>query len=180
MELVGGLPYFSWTPQDYAAKYELEVYENGDLAFSPANKVLSQQTKMSAWAPTKALDAGVYAWRIRRLDAESKAGPWSSGRKFTLSKADTSTVVGVTRTADNLRARGTLTPPLEGLEMTVTLSRRQNRKWVKLGQKTPVVKASGAFSASFKRPKAGDCRVIARFGGDALHKPSKDTVTFRC
>ena len=37
VELVGSLPYFSWTPQDYAAKYELEVYENGDLAFSPAN-----------------------------------------------------------------------------------------------------------------------------------------------
>jgi hypothetical protein len=114
------------------------------------------------------------------LDADNKAGPWSNGRKFTLSKADTTTTVGVTKTAAKVRATGTLTPPLAGLEMSVTLSRRQNGKWVKLGEKSPAVKASGAFNASFPRPKAGACRGIARFGGDALHKASKDTVRFRC
>ena len=180
VELIGGLPYFSWTPQDYAARYALEIYENGDLAFSPANRVITQATKMSAWAPTQSLDAGVYAWRIRRLDADDKPGPWSNGRKFTLSKADTTTTVGVTKTAAKVKATGTLTPPLAGLEMSVTLSRRQNGKWVKLGEKSPAVKASGSFNASFPRPKAGACRVIARFGGDELHKASKDTVQFRC
>jgi len=180
VELIGGLPYFSWTPQDYAAKYELEVYENGDLAFSPANRVISQQTKMSAWAPTKALASGTYAWRIRRLDADNKAGPWSNGRKFTLSKADTTTSIDVTKSSGDIKAAGTLTPPLAGVEMSVTLARRQNGTWVRLGEKTPAVKASGAFNASFRRPKAGACRVTARFEGDASYQASKDTVRFRC
>jgi hypothetical protein len=181
VELIGGLPYFTWTPQDYAAKYELEVYENGDLAFAPANKVLGQQTKMSAWAPTKALDPGVYAWRIRRLDADNKAGPWSDGRRFTLSKEATTTTVGVVKTDAKVKASGTLTPPLADVEMSVTLSRRQNGRWVKIAEKSPVVKAGGGgFSASFARSKRGDCRVIARFAGDDLHEPSKDTATFRC
>ena len=125
VELVGNLPYFTWTPQDYAAKYELEVYENGDLAFSPANKVLSQTTKMSAWAPTKALEPGVFAWRIRRLDADGKQGPWSNGRKFTLSKADTTTTVGVTKTAKKV-AGESAAPLLEGATITVVLPRKQS------------------------------------------------------
>jgi hypothetical protein len=142
--------------------------------------VISQQTKMSAWAPTKALASGTYAWRIRRLDADNKAGPWSNGRKFTLSKADTTTSIDVTKSSGDIKAAGTLTPPLAGVEMSVTLARRQNGTWVKLGEKTPAVKASGAFNASFRRPKAGACRVTARFEGDASYQASKDTVRFRC
>ncbi len=50
-----GVPYFQWTPQAFAATYLIEVYKNGDLLFSPANKVLSTTTKFSAWAPTTSL-----------------------------------------------------------------------------------------------------------------------------
>ena len=180
VELVGNLPYFTWTPQDYAAKYELEVYENGDLAFSPANKVLSQTTKMSAWAPTKALEPGVFAWRIRRLDADGKQGPWSNGRKFTLSKADTTTTVGVTKTASKLKASGTLTPPLEGSAISLVLSRKQSGKWVKVAEKEPSVKAGGGFNTSFARPKSGSCKVVAKFAGTGLYAASKDTTQFPC
>jgi hypothetical protein len=180
VELIGGLPYFSWTPQDYAARYELEVYEHGDLGFSPSNRVITQQTKMAAWAPTRALDAGRYAWRIRRLDADLRPGPWSDGRLFTLSKESTTTTVSVAKTAKRVRASGTLTPPLAGSEMAVTLARREKGKWVKLATKTPSVKVSGAFSTAFRRAARGDCRVIARYEGDDLRKPSKDKAVFRC
>jgi hypothetical protein len=180
VELVANLPYFTWTPQDYAAKYDLEVYENGDLSFTPSNKLLSQQTKMSAWAPTHSLDAGTYAWRIRRLDADNRPGPWSNGRKFTLSKADTSTTVDVTKTSSKIKTHGAITPALPGLEMQVTLSRRQSGHWVKLGEKTPAIKDTGGFSASFQRPASGRCKVVAKFGGDDLHKASSDSVTFAC
>lgn len=180
VELVANLPYFTWTPQDYAAKYELEVYKNGDLTFTPSNKVLSQQTKMAAWAPTKTLAAGTYAWRIRRLDADNRPGPWSNGRTFTLSKADTSTTVDVTKLATKLKANGSITPALPGLEMQVTLSRRQSGHWVKVGVKTPMIKDTGGFSASFKRPSSGHCKIVARFAGDDLHKPSSDSITFGC
>jgi hypothetical protein len=180
VELVGGLPYFSWTPQDYAARYELEVYENGDLGFSPANRVLTQQTKMAAWAPTRSLEAGQYAWRIRRLDADAKRGPWSNGRRFTLSKESTTTTVDVTKTPDRLKVTGTLTPPIAGTEMSVTLSRRQGGEWERLATKTPEVTAGGTFRAGFRRPPRGDCRVIGRYPGSELHETSRAVAMFRC
>jgi hypothetical protein len=82
-----GVPYFQWTPQAFAATYLIEVYKNGDLLFSPANKVLSTTTKFSAWAPTTSLASGDYAWRVRRNDADNRPGPWSVGRTFTLQSA---------------------------------------------------------------------------------------------
>ncbi|OGN81555.1 MAG: hypothetical protein A2X23_13030 [Chloroflexi bacterium GWC2_73_18] len=81
---VTGLPAFRWTPQAYAARYEIEAYKNGDLLFSSSNRVLLAQTKTAAWAPTNALPADTYAWRLRRLDADGRAGPWSDGRTFIL------------------------------------------------------------------------------------------------
>ena len=63
--------------------------------------------------------------------------------------------IDVTKSSGDIKATGTLTPPLAGVEMSVTLARRQNGTWVRLAEKTPAVKASGAFNASFRRPKAG-------------------------
>lgn len=86
-ETVTGVPTFEWDAQNYAASYSIEVYQNADLNFSSGNKVLSATTKYSAWAPTTGLPAGVYAWRVRRIDAGNNAGPWSDGRTFTLAPA---------------------------------------------------------------------------------------------
>jgi hypothetical protein len=85
--IVSGVPFFAWNPQDFAASYTVEVYKNGDTLFAPANKVLTGSTKFSAWAPTTSLPAGVYAWRVRRLDADNRTGPWSAARTFTLQPA---------------------------------------------------------------------------------------------
>jgi hypothetical protein len=82
-----GVPYFQWNPQAFAATYLIEVYKNGDTLFSPANLVLTQTTKFSAWAPTTSLASGDYAWRVRRSDADNRAGPWSAARTFTLQAA---------------------------------------------------------------------------------------------
>lgn len=85
---VDGLPYFRWTPQAFAAKYELQLASNGDTLFSSGNVIISgQQTKLSAWSPTSSLPAGDYAWRVRRLDVQDKPGPWSLPRTFTLQLA---------------------------------------------------------------------------------------------
>ena len=81
---VSGVPYFTWTPQNWAANYVIEIYKNGDLNFSSSNRILQQQTKVSAWSYSGNLPAGVYAWRVQRLDASGNQGPWSTGRTFTL------------------------------------------------------------------------------------------------
>lgn len=180
VRLVSGLPYFRWTPQAYAAQYELEVYRNGDLNFSPTNRVLTQRTKMTAWAPTKALELDVYAWRIRRLDADGKPGPWSNGRRFTLAKSPTTTTVSVTKTADKVEASGKVVPAAPGEVVTVTLLRKEGDRFVRIARKTPTIRSSGAFTTAFARPAPGSCKVTAKYGGDERLKPSSDTVSFRC
>ncbi len=81
---VTGVPYFTWAPQTWAAKYTIEVYKNGDLNFSASNLIFSVTTFIAAWSPTANMPAGVYAWRVQRLDASNRPGPWSTGRTFTL------------------------------------------------------------------------------------------------
>ena len=101
---VTGVPYFTWAPQNWAAKYKIEIYKNADLLFSSANLVSNAggTTAVAAWVPTVALPAGTYAWRVARLDVGNKQGPWSTGRLFTLqpnaptltTPADQATVLG--------------------------------------------------------------------------------------
>jgi hypothetical protein len=84
---VSGVPYFQWTPQNWAAKYTIEVYKNGDLNFATSNRVLNMTTAIAAWSPATALPAGTYAWRVQRVDVSNRVGPWSTGRTFILHPA---------------------------------------------------------------------------------------------
>ena len=81
---VTGVPYFTWVPQNWAARYNIEVYRNGDLNFSESNRIFTQLTALPAYSYTSTLAAGVYAWRVQRVDAQNRQGPWSTGRTFTL------------------------------------------------------------------------------------------------
>jgi hypothetical protein len=81
---VAGVPYLQWTPQAFAATYDVQIAKNGDVNFSSPNQVTLTNTKMSAFAYTDALAAGDYAWRVRRDDADGRAGPWSTGLVFHL------------------------------------------------------------------------------------------------
>ncbi|MDX6206708.1 MAG: large repetitive protein, partial [Frankiales bacterium] len=76
---VKGLQAFSWVPQPYAAKYEIELYKDSGLLFPSANRVASAVVAQASWTPTLALPAGRYDWRVRRLDADARPGPWSPG-----------------------------------------------------------------------------------------------------
>lgn len=72
-------PYFRWTPQTFAASYALEVYRNNDTALSSANRAINATTKNAAYSPSSPLpvSASRYLWRVRRLDADGRVGPWS-------------------------------------------------------------------------------------------------------
>jgi hypothetical protein len=75
---------FRWEPLAYAAKYQVEVYKNGDTTFSSANRVLSGTVEQAAYAPSDVLAASgsPYVWRVRRIDASNRAGGWSSTGSF--------------------------------------------------------------------------------------------------
>ena len=77
-----GVPVFKWAPQPYASSYEIEIYRERDLEFSPVNLVASQITQMTAWAPAAALEPGDYSWRVRGLDVDGQPRSWSDGRAF--------------------------------------------------------------------------------------------------
>lgn len=83
---IPGTTPFEWTPQAFAAGYQVEVYKNDDANFSPANRVLSATVRTAAYTPTDPVPAGNggYTWRVRRLDANNNPGPWQTGaRHFT-------------------------------------------------------------------------------------------------
>ena len=62
----------------------VEVYRNGDLGFSQANRVLSVTTRNAAYAPSTAFpaDSAPYVWRVRRTDPSRNPGPWSATGSF--------------------------------------------------------------------------------------------------
>jgi hypothetical protein len=87
-------PYFQWEAQPHAKSYEVELYKNGDVNFSAGNKVTTTVfgggvTRLPAYAPQSAVPTGTYAWRVRRVDADNLAGPWSTGGVFTLASTPT-------------------------------------------------------------------------------------------
>lgn len=81
---VAGSTPFEWTAQSFASSYTLEVYRNGDTAFSPGNRVLSVTTSATAYAPSTPLPASdtPYVWRVRKTDNSKNPGPWSPPASF--------------------------------------------------------------------------------------------------
>ena len=89
-----------------------------------------------------------------------------------------------------LRVHGRLSPAHPGKAMVVTLARKRNGAWVRMGVRTPVLRGrsdlshdritDSGFSAQFPRPNAGRCRIVARFPGDNDHGPSQLTKLFGC
>jgi hypothetical protein len=68
-----------WKPLLYAASYDVEVYKNADTTASPANKVAGGNVKQVAFSFANPLapSATPYTWRVRRVDAKGRPGPWS-------------------------------------------------------------------------------------------------------
>ena len=79
-QAVSGAAPLRWSPLAYAASYDVEVYKNGDVIGSPANRVVvgnSKQVAFSLALPLEVSDTP-YTWRVRPVDAKNRPGPWSS------------------------------------------------------------------------------------------------------
>jgi hypothetical protein len=103
---------------------------------------------------------------------------------------DTRTRFSTSKVNGRIRVQGRLSPAHPGKSMVVTLSRRKNGVWMRLVAKRAVlvgradVNGDGfrdsRFSTRFLRPKAGRCRIVARFRGDKDHGPSTFTKVISC
>lgn len=84
-EVISGLPTMRWEPRLFAASYDVQLFRTADPGFSETNRVFTQNTKLTAFAPTTNLPAGVYTWRVRPVDVDLRPGAWADGGSFTLS-----------------------------------------------------------------------------------------------
>jgi hypothetical protein len=87
--VVSGAPTLSCNPLAFSKQYAVEFYKNVDQPLNTSNRVLNATVSVTAVSPTTPLAPGVYGWRIRRLDADNRVGPWTTDvntglRKYTV------------------------------------------------------------------------------------------------
>jgi hypothetical protein len=84
-DTVSGTPAFRWDALAYASKYDVQIAEHGDTTFSSGSIAVSEhsleQTTYVIDSPLTT-DGSPYVWRVRRLDADGKAGAWSDPESF--------------------------------------------------------------------------------------------------
>lgn len=73
-----------WSPLNYAAAYDVEIYRNNDRKPDATNLVDSgtiAQTAVS-WKNPVGPSTEAYTWRVRRVDAKNRRGGWSSWMSY--------------------------------------------------------------------------------------------------
>jgi hypothetical protein len=147
-------------------------------------------TENAAYAPTLGQFAyaagGTFYWRVAAADDSfANIGDFTATRSFVLAalgvatKTATITTASVTRTRA-VRVRGAVSPSHPGDRVLVTLFRKRNGAFAKVAAKWSLLGSASGYTAKFRRPRPGACRVISRFPGDADHRASARSVTFRC
>jgi hypothetical protein len=94
-------------------------------------------------------------------------------------KTPTALTLKAKKTTKAVKAVGVIEAASTGMKVKVTLFKKQGGKYVKVLAKTVTVKTLGdrdadgmpdaAFGASFKRPKKGTYRFVAKYGGSAQY-----------
>ncbi len=123
----------------------------------------------------------------------------SIGAAISTGQATGTIVNDDTRASVNVRVRaakrivavhGRLSPARRGKHMIVRLFRRHNGVWVRIRTKRPLLAGStdlngdgftdSSYATRFGRPKAGRCKIVATYPGDAKFSPSTAIRPFRC
>lgn len=79
-----------------------------------------------------------------------------------------------------IKARGRIRPPQPRERVIVTLLRKQDGRFRTLAVKRPRQSAAGRYRSSFGRPNAGDCKIRARYPGNAATQQSRAVKRFAC
>jgi Calx-beta domain-containing protein len=102
----------------------------------------------------------------------------------------TTAIVKVRPAKGLIAVHGRVSPARGGKHMIVRLFRRHNGVWVRIRTGRPLLAGStdvngdsftdSRFARKFGRPKAGRCKILAAYPGDATFAPSKAIRLFRC
>lgn len=175
----------SWDPKPNAFNYRVQVSTRADFT----GVFDSQKTDNTSWAPFLAAlpysTGGTYYWRVAAADDEFlNVGDYTAARAFTLpatvSKTASRITASVTKTARLVKVSGYVFPAHPAKRVTVTLYRKRSGVFRALSTKRPLLNSLSRYATSFSRPRRGACKVTARFGGDADHRASAKSVSFRC
>jgi hypothetical protein len=94
---------------------------------------------------------------------------------------DTSMTMTIKKTDAKIKASGKITPAVPGGSAEVTLLKKKDGVFQVVGNpKDAAFDGTGAYKASFNRPKRGTCRVVGDWNGDGTFEPSSVTKTFPC
>lgn len=178
---------FRWDPKMGARNYRVQVSTRPDFSML----VETTATDNPSYAPPLSqftyTGGGTFYWRVAAADDQfANVGDYTAARSFVLPsltavlRAATTTTASVTKTRAVVRVRGRVAPAHAGKRVVVKLFRKRSGAFRLLATKRPTLTATSRYSTSFKRPRSGVCRVTARFGGDADHRASARSVTFRC
>ncbi len=95
-------------------------------------------------------------------------------------KDPSQTLASVQVTNTRLVVRGAVEPTHTDGDVKVILSRKSSGQFRKVSAKTVSLDSQGLFKAAFGRPKAGSCRIVAKFLGDDDHLASTAKIQGSC
>ena len=72
-----------WAPLAYAKTYTVQVFPDGANPDITTPLLSQSGLKQNAYTPSAPMPPGDYMWRVRRADADGRAGQWSSLGTFT-------------------------------------------------------------------------------------------------
>ena len=177
-----------WASKPGAVNYHVDVSTRPDFS----TVVQRSTTENASFAPLMTEPAyavgGTFYWRVAAADAAiGNVGDFSPVRTFTLPSVGGPTGKAGSRVSALVKVRrrtilvtGSVTPAHPGLRVSVVLKRKRGARYVRLAAKRPLLTRTSRFATSFRRPRRGACKVVVRFPGDADHRPSATTRTFRC
>ena len=84
------------------------------------------------------------------------------------------------RKREKLTAKGKVTPPQVGGEISVKLFKKQGGVFEKRKAQFVVMPTDGKYEAKFNRPNSGRCRIVTAWPGDEDSLADKATRTFDC
>jgi Calx-beta domain len=117
------------------------------------------------------------------------ADPTATGTITDDDKTPTALTLTAKKTTKALKASGVIESAATGMKVKVTLFKKRGTKYVKVLAKTATVKTLGdrdadgipdaAFGASFKRPKKGAYRFVAKYAGSPQYLACGKKLSFK-
>lgn len=128
---------------------------------------------------------GRYIFSVRATD--SLGNTTTVSRSWTVTRMPTAVSLGVDKTRRKVKASGVLRENWEDergrigdATVTTTLFKKKKGRFAKLASKNDVTERNGRYTTSFKRPKAGTCKLTTKHRMNELRRASKQTKTFKC